>query len=234
MTLTLLIGGARSGKSALAVRLASSGSSPITLVATAEALDDEMAARIAFHRSERPSTWATVEEPLDLESALSSTTVEGTVVIDCLTLWVANLLGAGRTDAEVLASAGKVAVLAGERPGKVVVVSNDVGSGIVPGDALSRRYRDLLGRVNSVFAEQAADAFLVVAGLVVPLMPAPAMPGPDRTEPWPITARAITGGAIGAAPSRAATSRAAPRYRRERRGRPTVSAASISAPLLAS
>ncbi len=129
------------------------------------------------HRSERPSTWATVEEPLDLGSALSSTTDQGTVVIDCLTLWVANLLGAGRTDAEVLASAGTVAVLAGERPGKVVVVSNEVGSGIVPGDALSRRYRDLLGRVNSVFAEQAADAFLVVAGLVVPLMPAPAMAG---------------------------------------------------------
>jgi adenosyl cobinamide kinase/adenosyl cobinamide phosphate guanylyltransferase len=188
LTLTLLIGGARSGKSALAVRLASSGSAPITLVATAEALDDEMAARIASHRSERPSTWATVEEPLDLEPALSSTTVEGTVVIDCLTLWVANLLGAGRTDAEVLAGAGKVAVLAGERPGKVVVVTNDVGSGIVPGDALSRRYRDLLGRVNSVFAEKAADAFLVVAGLVVPLMPAtvtpgPARPGPSQPEP---------------------------------------------------
>ncbi len=218
MTLTLLIGGARSGKSALAVRLASSGSSPITLVATAEALDDEMAARIASHRSERPSTWATVEEPLDLGSALSSTTDEGTVVIDCLTLWVANLLGAGRTDAEVLASAGTVAVLAGERPGKVVVVSNDVGSGIVPVDALSRRYRDLLGRVNSVFAEQAADAFLVVAGLVVPLMPAAAMPGPDRTAPsqpepsQPEPSRAVPSGAApsGAAPSPAVPSPAAP------------------------
>ena len=103
----------------------------------------------------------------------------------------------------MLASAGKVAVLAGERPGKVVVVSNDVGSGIVPGDALSRRYRDLLGRVNSVFAEQAADAFLVVAGLVVPLMPAPAMagpagPGPSQPEPSQ------------AAPSQAAPSQAAP------------------------
>jgi adenosylcobinamide kinase / adenosylcobinamide-phosphate guanylyltransferase len=183
LTLTLLIGGARSGKSALAVRLASSGSSPFTLVATAEALDDEMAARIASHRSERPSAWATVEEPLDLGSGLSSTTDEGTVVIDCLTLWVANLLAAGHTDADVLASAGKVAALAGERPGKVVVVSNDVGSGIVPGDALSRRYRDLLGRVNSVFAEQAADAFLVVAGLVVPLIPAPVMPAPVMPAP---------------------------------------------------
>jgi adenosylcobinamide kinase / adenosylcobinamide-phosphate guanylyltransferase len=208
LTLTLLIGGARSGKSALAVRMASSGLSPITLVATAEALDDEMAARIAAHRSERPSAWATVEEPLDLESALSSTTDEGTVVIDCLTLWVANLLGAGRTNAEVLAHAGKVAVLAGERPGKVVVVSNDVGSGIVPGDALSRRYRDLMGRVNSVFAEQAADAFLVVAGLVVPLMPAPAMAGP--AGPGPSQAEPSQAAPSQAEPSQAEPSQAAP------------------------
>jgi adenosylcobinamide kinase / adenosylcobinamide-phosphate guanylyltransferase len=183
LTLTLLIGGARSGKSTLAVRMASSGPSPITMVATAEPLDDEMAARIASHRSERPSRWATIEAPLDLGPALSSTTDEGTVVIDCLTVWVANLLGAGRTDTEVLARAGKVAALAAERPGKVVVVSNDVGSGIVPGDALSRRYRDLLGRVNSAFAELAADAFLVVAGRVVPLMPAPAMRGPVEPQP---------------------------------------------------
>ncbi len=172
MTLTVLIGGARSGKSALAVRLASAGPSPTTLLATGEPLDDEMAERIAAHRSERPSSWATVEEPLDLEAALAATADNGTVVIDCLTLWVANLIGTGRTDAEIVGSARKVAARAGERPGKVIVVSNEVGAGIVPGDPLSRRYRDLLGRVNAVFAEQAADAFLVVAGRVLPLMPA--------------------------------------------------------------
>jgi adenosylcobinamide kinase / adenosylcobinamide-phosphate guanylyltransferase len=172
LTLTVLIGGARSGKSALAVRLASAGTSSITLLATGQPLDDEMAARIAAHRSERPSSWATVEEPLDLEAALGATADNGTVVVDCLTLWVANVIGAGRTDAEIVGSARKVAARAGERPGKVIVVSNEVGAGIVPGDPLSRRYRDLLGRVNAVFAEQAADAFLVVAGRVLPLMPA--------------------------------------------------------------
>jgi adenosyl cobinamide kinase/adenosyl cobinamide phosphate guanylyltransferase len=85
---------------------------------------------------------------------------------------VANLMGAGRTDTEVIGSARKVAGSAGARPGKVIVVSNEVGGGIVPGDPFSRRYRDLLGRVNAVFAEQAADAFLVVAGRVLPLLPA--------------------------------------------------------------
>jgi adenosyl cobinamide kinase/adenosyl cobinamide phosphate guanylyltransferase len=178
MPLTLLLGGARSGKSALAVQLASSGSSPATVVATGEALDDEMAERIALHRAERPASWATVEEPLDISKVLDATTADGTVVIDCLTLWVANLLGAGLPEAEVMDRANSVAVLAADRAGQVIVVTNEVGSGIVPADALSRRYRDLLGRVNSVFAEHAREAFLVVAGRVVPLMPAaPEIPG---------------------------------------------------------
>jgi adenosyl cobinamide kinase/adenosyl cobinamide phosphate guanylyltransferase len=170
--LILLLGGARSGKSALAVRLAAVGPAPITLVATGEPLDEEMVERIARHRSERPASWATVEEPLDIGAALGSAAAGGTVVIDCLTLWVANLLGRGRGDEEVIDEATKVATLAAERPGQVIAVSNEVGYGIVPGDPVSRRYRDLLGRVNSVFAEQAGDAFLVVAGRVIPLQPA--------------------------------------------------------------
>jgi adenosyl cobinamide kinase/adenosyl cobinamide phosphate guanylyltransferase len=172
MPLTVLLGGARSGKSALAVQLASVGSSPTTVVATGEALDDEMAERIAAHRAERPASWATVEEPLEICTAFDAIAGDSTVVVDCLTLWVANLLGAGHTDAEVLDRAETAAGLAASRPGHVIVVSNEVGSAIVPADGLSRRYRDLLGRVNSVFAGHARDAFLVVAGRVVPLMPA--------------------------------------------------------------
>jgi len=182
--LTLLLGGARSGKSALAVRMAAAGPLPITMVATGETLDDEMAVRVAAHRLERPSSWATIEAPLDLGTALGSTNAHGTVVVDCLTLWVANLVGAGCTDAEVTGRAGTVAAQAGERPGRVIVVSNEVGSGIVPGDTLSRRYRDLLGRVNAVFADHATDAFLVVAGRVLPLMPAgPYMAGRPVVTP---------------------------------------------------
>jgi adenosylcobinamide kinase / adenosylcobinamide-phosphate guanylyltransferase len=182
MPLTLLLGGARSGKSALAVQFASAGPSPPTVVATGEALDDEMAERIAAHRANRPASWATVEEPLEVRKALDAIAGDGTVVVDCLTLWVANLLRAGHTDTEVLDRAKAVAVLAADRPGHVIVVSNEVGSGIVPADGLSRRYRDLLGQVNSIFAEHSGDAFLVVAGRVVPLVPA-ALGAPDLEAP---------------------------------------------------
>jgi adenosylcobinamide kinase / adenosylcobinamide-phosphate guanylyltransferase len=183
--LTLLLGGARSGKSTLALRLASAGPSPIIFVATGEALDDEMAERIARHRAERPASWATVEAPLDIEKALSSVEKGGTVIIDCLTLWVANLLAAGHGDGEVLDNAMRVAALAAARTGLVIVVSNEVGSGIVPGDALSRLYRDLLGRVNTVFAEHAADAFLVVAGRAVPLLRLAPAGAPGQEAPAP-------------------------------------------------
>ena len=92
--------------------------------------------------------------------------------VDCLTLWVANLLAAGYDDDAAVATAGAVAALCADRPGRVIVVSNEVGSGIVPTDNfLSRRYRDLLGQVNMVFAARAEDAFLVVAGRVLPLLP---------------------------------------------------------------
>jgi adenosyl cobinamide kinase/adenosyl cobinamide phosphate guanylyltransferase len=179
--LTLLLGGARSGKSALAVQLAAAGASPTTFVATGEPLDDEMAERIARHRSERPAQWGTVEEPLEVGNALSAAGTGATVIIDCLTLWVANLLRAGHTDRQVIDGATKVAALAAGRPGHVIVISNEVGSGIVPADPLSRRYRDLLGLVNTVFAEHAGDAFLVVAGRVVPLLCLVPAVTPDAT-----------------------------------------------------
>jgi len=170
--LTLLLGGARSGKSALALELASTGAAPVTFLATAEASDDEMAQRIALHRSERPGSWGTVEEPVELEKACRVIADGTTIVVDCLTLWVANLLAAGHDDDAAVAAACAVAALCADRPGKVIAVSNEVGSGIVPTDNfLSRRYRDLLGRVNMVFAEHAEDAFLVVAGRVLPLLP---------------------------------------------------------------
>ena len=171
--LRLLLGGARSGKSALALELASSGAAPVTFLATGEASDDEMAERIALHRSQRPAPWGTVEEPIELEKALRGIADRSTVVVDCLTLWVANLLAVGYDDDAAVAAAGAVAALCAERRGKAIVVSNEVGSGIVPTDnSLSRRYRDLLGRVNIVFAQRADDAFLVVAGRVLALMPA--------------------------------------------------------------
>jgi adenosyl cobinamide kinase/adenosyl cobinamide phosphate guanylyltransferase len=178
--LIFLLGGARSGKSVLAIQLASVRAGPATFIATAEPLDDEMTARIALHRSERPGSWATVEEPLAVEEALGTTVESSVVVIDCLTLWVANQLGAGDDDNEILARAGRVAAGAAERSGHVIVVSNEVGSGIVPTEAVSRRYRDLLGRVNAVFAGRASQAFLVVAGRVLPLLALEDLAGAPR------------------------------------------------------
>jgi adenosyl cobinamide kinase/adenosyl cobinamide phosphate guanylyltransferase len=167
--LTLLLGGARSGKSALALDLAGREGGVVTWIATAEALDSELSERIARHRAERPPHWATIEEPVELERALEETAADAPAVVDCLTLWVSNLFGRGLGDDEILDLARSLATRAHGREGLTVVVSNEVGSGIVPADALSRRYRDVLGRVNAIFAAQAKAAFLVVAGRVLPL-----------------------------------------------------------------
>lgn len=168
MSLTVLLGGARAGKSALALELAHDSGAPVVYVATAEAGDVEMAARIAKHRAERPETWQTVEEPVALLSVLASVETEVCVVVDCLTLWVANLLSRGD---DVLAEAEAVAELAAGRSGTTIVVSNEVGLGIVPASPVAREYRDLLGGVNVAFVRRAADAAFVVSGCAIPLQP---------------------------------------------------------------
>jgi adenosyl cobinamide kinase/adenosyl cobinamide phosphate guanylyltransferase len=170
MALTLLLGGARSGKSALAGRLAGGWDGPVTVLATGEARDAEMAERIARHRAARPAGWRTVEEPLELEAALAAAPAGAFVVLDCLTLWVSNLLEHGLPDARVEARARSAAAAAAARAAPTVVVSNQVGAGIVPADALARRYRDLLGQVNAVWAAAADRALLLVAGRAVPLL----------------------------------------------------------------
>jgi adenosyl cobinamide kinase/adenosyl cobinamide phosphate guanylyltransferase len=169
MALTLLLGGARSGKSALAQRLAGPWDGPVTVVATGQARDAEMAERIARHRAARPAGWDTVEEPLELAAALAAAGGDAFVVVDCLTLWVSNLLEQGLDDAGVEARAGAAAATAAARPAPTVAVSNEVGAGIVPADPLSRRYRDLLGQVNAAWAAAADRALLLVAGRAVPL-----------------------------------------------------------------
>lgn len=170
MPLTFLLGGARSGKSSLAVRLAAESGRKVVVLATAEAREDaELAARIGRHRLERPAAWSTVEEPLDLVGALRGAEDEAFVVVDCLTLWVANALEAGWDDEAVERAAAEAAGLAAARPGPTVVVSNEVGMGIVPVSALGRSFRDVLGRVNAVFAAEADRACLVVAGRTLEL-----------------------------------------------------------------
>jgi adenosyl cobinamide kinase/adenosyl cobinamide phosphate guanylyltransferase len=169
VSFTFLLGGARSGKSSLAVELARAWAAPVAVIATAEARDDDMAERIRVHRAQRPETWATVEEPLDLEGALAAVPDTDGVVVDCLTLWVANLLDRGRTESQIEEASRAAAARARAREGPTVVISNEVGLGVVPATELGRRYRDLLGRVNTDWASAADSAALVVAGRTLPL-----------------------------------------------------------------
>lgn len=173
MPLLLLIGGARSGKSSLALALAQEQQEPVVFLATATAGDPDMAARIARHREERPSGWQTVEEPLDLAGALAAAPAHACVVIDCLTLWLSNLMGAGLERPELERRAKEAAEIAATRPGWTIAVSNEVGLGIVPTSELGRDYRDLLGRLNTAWAAAADETLLVVAGKTLRLGPAP-------------------------------------------------------------
>ena len=173
-------GGARSGKSTFAERRAASLGRPVTYIATLEPLDDEMVVRIARHRAQRPTTWRTVEAPRAPVEAARATPAGDTVLVDCLSLWVSNRLIDLGTDAPSAAQvAGLEAALDREtgalldflraRAGAAILVSNEVGSGLVPEYALGRAYRDLLGRVNQRVAEVAARAWLCVAGRVLEL-----------------------------------------------------------------
>jgi len=167
--LTFLLGGARSGKSALAVELARSKHAPVTVIATAEGRDDEMRARIELHRAERPADWATVEEPLSLDEALSAAPAGGVVIVDCLSLWIANLVERGDADAQIEEQSGAAVARVSERREPTIAVSNEVGLGVVPPTELGRRYRDLLGRINTQWAAAADEALFVVAGRLLPL-----------------------------------------------------------------
>ncbi|HEX6447589.1 MAG TPA: bifunctional adenosylcobinamide kinase/adenosylcobinamide-phosphate guanylyltransferase [Streptosporangiales bacterium] len=172
MALTVLTGGMRSGKSRLAVRLAAESGHDVVVIATAQPRDDDMAARIRRHRSERPDDWATVEEPVDLADALAATPPAATVVVDCLTLWVSNLVERDCGDAKILELARSAARLAAGREAPTIAVTNEVGGGVIPANPLARRYAEVLGRVNADWVEHARRAYLVVAGRVLPLQPA--------------------------------------------------------------
>jgi adenosyl cobinamide kinase/adenosyl cobinamide phosphate guanylyltransferase len=175
MSLALLIGGARSGKSRLATDFAARSGRPVVVIATGEPRDEEMAARIARHRAERPSEWETLEEPVHLEKALERAPMGAYAIVDCLTLWVSNLIEQGMTDDEVLARARDASGVAARRSGPVVAVTNDVGAGVVPTHPLGRRFRDVLGAVNTIWADAAVRSLYVVAGKLLPLQGADAL-----------------------------------------------------------
>jgi adenosylcobinamide kinase/adenosylcobinamide-phosphate guanylyltransferase len=165
--ITLVLGGARSGKSRHAEKIIESTLGNelydgAIYLATAEALDDEMKARIAEHKGRRGDDWRTVEEPLDLVGALTANVDPARpILVDCLTLWLGNLMGAGRDiDAETTA----LAACLQDFGGPVVLVSNEVGLGIVPDNELARRFRDHAGRLNQAVADIADRVLFVAAG----------------------------------------------------------------------
>ncbi|MDJ0924160.1 MAG: bifunctional adenosylcobinamide kinase/adenosylcobinamide-phosphate guanylyltransferase [Acidimicrobiia bacterium] len=170
MALTVLIGGARSGKSATASALAHQIGRPVTYIATATAGDDEMAERIDRHRTERPAGWVTIEEPTRLEARLAGIDEHDTIIIDCLTLWLTNMMGTGADEPDILKAARAIASAAAGRRGETIAVTNEVGLGLVPPNPLGRQFRDLAGRVNRCFVDESHRTCLVVAGRVLPLL----------------------------------------------------------------
>lgn len=170
--LILVLGGARAGKSTFALRVAKehAGAGSVTFIATAQALDDEMAQRIARHREERPAHWSTIEEPFQLDDALIKSSNSDVAIVDCLTLFVSNWLL--RDDAPKLQeTVESFLATVRSQTQTVICVSNEVGLGLVPETPLGRTFRDLLGRVNQQFAEAADEVYLLVAGLPLRLKP---------------------------------------------------------------
>lgn len=160
--LSLVVGGARSGKSGLAERLVRSSSRPRHYIATAQAWDDEMRIRIAQHQTDRGDDWTTHEAPRDLAPVLASIPADAVVLIDCATLWLTNhLLAEAELETEIVNLLASLA----DCPAPVVVVSNEVGWGIVPENALARAFRDHQGRLNQRLAAQAGLVVGVMAGL---------------------------------------------------------------------
>jgi adenosyl cobinamide kinase/adenosyl cobinamide phosphate guanylyltransferase len=168
--LILVTGGCRSGKSRFALELAERFEGPRVFLATAQPLDEEMKIRIEKHRRSRPPDWGVIEEPVEVPGALSRALLgAGTVIIDCLTLWISNLLcadnGFGEEEAEQHAQA--LVAQASSSGAAVIVITNEVGSGVVPVNHLARRFCDCAGRANQVIARAADEVYLMVSGMPI-------------------------------------------------------------------
>ena len=181
----LVLGGVRSGKSREALRLAAAmpTGSRGAFLATAQALDGDMEARIARHRAERPAGWATLEEPYDVVAACESLAGRvDVVVLDCVTLWVANLLLRGDEEKGILAAADALAAFLAERRFSLIIVSNEVGAGVHPPTEVGLQFRDALGSVNQRIAAAADRVSLMVAGLPMTIKDLP-LPEASRERP---------------------------------------------------
>jgi len=160
----LVLGGARSGKTGFAERLCMRSGARPAYLATAQALDDEMRDRVRTHKQQRGGAFATIEEPLDLSGALSRAARDhDAILVDCLTLWITNMIVANQNVAEAVD--GLISTLGRISTARVILVSNEVGLGIVPDNAMARMFRDLAGSAHQRLAEICDDAYFIVAGL---------------------------------------------------------------------
>ncbi|MDF1552557.1 MAG: bifunctional adenosylcobinamide kinase/adenosylcobinamide-phosphate guanylyltransferase [Deferrisomatales bacterium] len=170
--LVFVTGGTRSGKSGFAQGLVEGWPGQLLYIATAEVRDAEMRCRVDLHQQDRGPRWHTREEPLDLPAALAAAQGYGGVLLDCLTLWTSNLMEShGDDEAAIDQAVGALLDALAAYPGRLCVVTNEVGSGIVPEHPLARRFRDRAGRINQQVAASATEAYLVVSGLPVCLKP---------------------------------------------------------------
>ncbi|MEP2102016.1 MAG: bifunctional adenosylcobinamide kinase/adenosylcobinamide-phosphate guanylyltransferase [Parasphingorhabdus sp.] len=161
--ITLILGGTRSGKSSFAQKMAEESGRQLIYIATAEAFDEEMTDRIARHQQDRGPVWQTVEEPLDLAAAITAhSSQQTTVLVDCLTIWLSNIMLA---DQDITAALDALGQALSNASGPVILVSNEVGSGIVPETPLGRQFRDEAGWMNQRMAAVAGDVALITAGL---------------------------------------------------------------------
>ena len=169
MAFSLLItGGARSGKSAFAEQRVAEFGAPLVYIATAEAFDSEMKDRIALHQARRGNDWQTVHVPLNLPQALWETDGKGACLVDCLTIWLNNLMFAER---ETATAADQLVSAIAARSDPVVLVTNEVGGGIVPENALARRFRDQAGRMNQIIANAVDEVYVSISGIPVRIKP---------------------------------------------------------------
>lgn len=175
MSITLILGGARSGKSRFAQELAAKQGRKVLFVATGEPLDEEMRARIDTHKKSRPAGWRTLEAPTNVARALKGKTGDAEVVIiDCITLLVSNLMGDENTDVgiwekKVAAEIKSLITLLKNSKANFIIVSNEVGLGLVPTTPIGRAYRDILGMANQMLAGNADEVYLMVAGIPLAL-----------------------------------------------------------------
>lgn len=163
--LIFITGGARSGKSQHATKLAEKIGDKVAFVATCVPSDDEMKKRVKRHRSLRPKGWKTIEKPVKVASALKDLDGFDAVIIDCITLFLTNLMMEEMSDEEILSKVTNLAQVAKEADFTVVIVSNEVGSGIVPANEMGRRFRDLAGLANQIIAQSADEVYLTISGI---------------------------------------------------------------------